>query len=98
MFLIILNDGISNKQTGYKICTLHQCQNKFYSNLVFEVMDTPQPLHRILSESGRNALDYFVPQYCRLPFRDNRSYSPDSKVLRNIQLMMAKHSEMKRIS
>ena len=63
MFLMILNDGIPSEQIGYKICTVHQRQNTFYSNLILEVVNTPQPLGWILSETGRNTLDFLAPRY-----------------------------------
>lgn len=55
---------------------------------------TPSSL--ILSKVWRNILDFFAAQYFGQPFRDNETYLPDSNVVRNIQLVMMKLSEMKR--
>lgn len=49
-----------------------------------------------LSEVRRNILGFFVPHYFGPPFRDDESCLPDGNVTRKIQLVMVKHSEMKR--
>lgn len=43
IFLILQNDSVSNELIGHKRSTLYQCQDKYYSNLALEVVNSPQP-------------------------------------------------------